>query len=487
VMQRATTRSRLTSTDGRHLLRRLAFAATPSLERLVQGRSADAALAALLRESRGAGLPTVPDAVRQPWTNTALRLSGMTDEQYDGLRATQVQSKQQGLELIRHWWLAEMIGNNAPLRENLVLFFEGTFGSATELVDAPHAIYGRNALIRRRCLDTIPALLEELIVDPAMMMQIGMDEHFRARVSDRPAKLILDHWTVGAGAYSDEDVENLSRALTGWRLTAPAGREPHPSPDELAVRAARRTSLVPIFVPEQADTRSKTILGTTGNFDAHSAIRLLARHPATARRFSQRLLQHLGIEVPNDRLVSTLTTTYQSTDGSIEALLRGIVRSAEFWSAASRWALIKSPAHMVVGACRQLELTSPPLATITSWMKATGQILFDTPNGGEGGWPGQEGWVTPPDRLAVRYQLPVALSGLSPALGIRAPGDTAVPVRLELGGALAYGSADALLTRLDPAPGLNVFEIRRAAATAGTGAQSEIVRRIMMTPQFQVA
>ena len=37
-----------------------------------------------------------------------------------------------------------------------------------------------------------------------MMMQIGMDEHFRARVSDRPAKLILDHWTVGAGAYSDE-------------------------------------------------------------------------------------------------------------------------------------------------------------------------------------------------------------------------------------------------------------------------------------------
>ena len=109
MMQRATTRARLTSTDGRHLLRRLAFAATPSLERLVQGRSADAALAALLRESRGAGLPTVPDAVRQPWTNTALRLSGMTDEHYDALRATQVQSKQQGLELIRHWWLAEMI------------------------------------------------------------------------------------------------------------------------------------------------------------------------------------------------------------------------------------------------------------------------------------------------------------------------------------------------------------------------------------------
>ena len=125
----------------------------------------------------------------------------------------------------------------------LVLFFEGTFGSSTELIDAPHAIHGRNALFRRRCLDTIPALLEELIVDPGMMMQIGMDEHFRARVSDRPAKLILDHWTVGAGAYSDSDVENLSRALTGWRLTAPPGREPRTHPTPVPYELARRTGL----------------------------------------------------------------------------------------------------------------------------------------------------------------------------------------------------------------------------------------------------
>jgi uncharacterized protein (DUF1800 family) len=413
----------------------------------------------------------------------------MTDGQYDALRAAQVQSKQQDIELIRQWWVAEMIRGAAPLRENLVLFFEGTFGSSTDAVDAPQAIHQRNALIRRRCLDTVPALLEELIVDPAMMMQIGMDEHFRARVSDRPAKLILDHWTVGPGAYSDADVENLSRALTGWRLTAPAGREPQPPPDPGAVQAARRTGLVATFLPEQADTRSKTVLRTTGNFDAHSAIRLLARHPATARRFGQRLLEHLGVEVPDDRLLSALATTYQSTDGSIEALLRGIVRSEEFWSSASRWALIKSPVHLAVGACRQLELTSPPPAEIVLWMKAAGQTLFDTPNGGEGGWPGQEAWVTPPDRLAVRYQLPVALSGRSPLLGIRAPGTstTAMPITLALSGSLAAGSADVFLARLDPAPGLDASEIKRAAAAGRSDSQGEIVRRIMMTPQFQLA
>ena len=62
------------------------------------------------------------------------------------MRAAQVKSKQQDIELIRQWWLAEMIRGNAPLRETLVLFFEGTFGSSTELIDAPHSIHGRNAL-----------------------------------------------------------------------------------------------------------------------------------------------------------------------------------------------------------------------------------------------------------------------------------------------------------------------------------------------------
>jgi uncharacterized protein (DUF1800 family) len=410
----------------------------------------------------------------------------MTDGQYDTLRSVQVKANQRDIELVRQWWLHEMIRGGAPLRENLVLFFEGTFGSSTELVDAPHAVHGRNALIRRRCLDTIPSLLEELVVDPGMMIQIGMDEHFRARVSDRPAKLILDHWTVGPGAYEDGDVENLSRALTGWQLTAPAGREGR-LPDAGAVRAARRTGLVATFVKEQSDTRSKTILGTTADFDANTAIRLLARHPATARRFSQRLLEHLGVETTGDGLASRLAATYQTTDGSIEAMLRVIVTSEEFWSPATRWALIKSPVHLAVGACRQLELASPPLPEISSWLGATGHTLFDTPNGGEGGWPRQEAWVTPPDRLAVRYQLPVVLSGRTPPLGVRAPGEEKkpLPLRLPLAPALAKASVEAWMARLDPAPGLDRSTIEREA---GTGDEpGEVVRRIMMTPQYQVA
>lgn len=98
MTQRATAPARLTRDDGRHLLRRLVFAATPTLDRLAQGRSADALLDALLSESRRAAMPMSPEVVRQRWTNTALRRPGMTDERYDMLRTSQVRSKQHDVE-----------------------------------------------------------------------------------------------------------------------------------------------------------------------------------------------------------------------------------------------------------------------------------------------------------------------------------------------------------------------------------------------------
>ena len=96
MTQRVPARAKLTADDSRHLLRRLTFAATPPLERLVRGQSAEAALEALLSESRRTPMPASPDVVRQPWANPALRLPGMTDEQYDALRCCASQIKAAG-------------------------------------------------------------------------------------------------------------------------------------------------------------------------------------------------------------------------------------------------------------------------------------------------------------------------------------------------------------------------------------------------------
>jgi len=482
----------LTAAGRRHLLRRLAFAATPDSDRALEGLSGEEALGVLLKAARDTPDPERPEAARGIWGNPALRFEGVSDEDFEALVDRQAQDARAAIEDVRRWWLAELLTSPAPLHENLVLFLHGMFGSSTGSVDAPHALHGRNALLRRRCLGTVPDLLASLVVDPAMMMQVGMDDHRRLRVSDRPAKLILDHWTVGEGAYEPRDIEALSRALTGWLLVAPEGREPTRPIDRRAPRAARRTGLVPTFRPEEFDDGPKTILGRTGSFGARSAVRWLASHEATARRFGRLLIAHLGIEDPDGALEARLAASYRATGGSIEALLREVVRSDAFWSRSSRWALIKSPVHLAAGACRQLGIVSPPIVEIDRWLRASGQSLFDTPDNGEGGWPGQEAWVEPPARLTVRYHLAAALAGRLPPLGLgsadpstdEAAGTSTAPFETTLGEA----SAAALLERLDPAPGLDAEALERQVPGLGSPeGRSAFIRRVMMSPQYQLA
>lgn len=460
----------------RHLLRRVAFTATPAFEKPLRGLQPEVAVSRLVAFGRQAPVPAFSAPGGATWQNPALKTKGMNAARYEELRRQQQQAGRLGVDLLRELWLAEMISGPSPLREVMVLFFHGTFGSSSTAVEIPQALAGTNALIRRTCLDTVPGLLEALVLDAGMMIQIGMDEHGIARVSDRPAKLILDHWTVGAGAYADRDVEELSRALTGWALHAPV-KSFVADVDVTAPRVARRTGIVAAFDPGEFDDGPKTILGNTGMFDAKGAIAMLARRPETARRYARLLIRHLAIDDPRQRLETQLANTYQSTDGSIEALLRGAVQSDEFWAPGSRWSLVKSPVHLVVSACHQLDLADPVLPLVNHFLKTAGQTLFDTPNGGEGGWTGQDDWITPADRLGVRYQLPAVLAGRPLDLGVKAPAGSPAPYVVPVGAALRNASASTLVARLDAAPGVD---------TSGVG-QNDLIRYVMATPQYQLA
>jgi uncharacterized protein (DUF1800 family) len=244
-----------------------------------------------------------------------------------------------------------------------------------------------------------------------------------------------------------------------------------------------------VFQREHFVEGPKTILGIRDEFDARSAILFLARHPATARRFSRLLIQYMGVEDSSKRLERQLIATYRATDGSIPALLRDIVLSQEFWAPESRWQLIKSPVQLAVGACRQLENRQPALSEISSWLAATGQTLFQTPSFGDAGWTGQEAWVTPPDRMAVRYQLGLALAGRTPRLGIApAPAGPSTSAKKVFGSNLENATTAALLERLDPAPGIDVSAIERRLAGLDREARiNEAVRAIVGTMQYQLA
>lgn len=360
-------RDSLSLEEAAHLLRRLCFGGSRDEQQALRGKSRLAAFDILWSKSQ---------------TTTASALPSPLDS-----HATLAQLREQ--------WVAHMVWTPSSLRENLTLFFHALVGSSSNAVKNVPALGARNALLREASLTSVPGLFERLVTDPAMMVQVGMSGHGVDRVSDRPAKLVLEHWTVGAGAYGASEMEELSRSLTGWAVSDAGAR----------------------FDPAQFDAGTKTLYGKTASFDARTAVAHVARQPATARRIGRRLLRHVGVVDPPGLLVQQLETTYAKTDGSIRALLEDIVASEAFWGKESRASLIKSPVHLVVGACREFGLGAPPAAPVDAWLTACGQTLFDTPNNGEGGWKDQEAWITPPDRLAIRYSLGDVLGGISPPLG----------------------------------------------------------------------
>lgn len=431
----------LTSDDVRHLVRRLSFAAQPRDVDELTGLDVEAAFSALWSRSAAFGAA--------PYSSEPANLASIAS--------------------LRQAWMRRLTTSPAGLRENLALFLHGLFGSSAETVDDVAALAVRNDLLHDACVGRFNDLLERLVLDPAMMLQTGLDRHGPFRVSDRPAVLILEHWSVGAGRYEPADVGALSSALTGWRVERPDGN------DAGVVRAS-------VFDAANHEAGPKTILGTTGDFDARSAVRMLADLSATAQRVSRWLLDYLGVDDASGMAAQAMEQAWADSDGAMEAVLRAAVISNSFWSETSRWSLIKSPAHLAAGVCRQLEIESPPLAALDRWCDACGQRLFETPNNGEGGWPGGRDWVTPADRLALRYELFDALGGQAPPPPVD---ESSVPPRA-IEPAIGM-SASEIIERLDAAPGLDAQSLSTQARLGAGDPAARLIAAILATPHYQLA
>ena len=185
-----------------------------------------------------------------------------------------------------------------------------------------------------------PAMLEYL--DQAQSVADGSVQGGRARgLNENYARELMELHTLGVqGGYTQQDVRELARVLTGWTL----GPQ---QPDGFR------------FAPRLHDAGAKTVLGRpfgpTGpraapaaEAEGVAAIRMLAAQDATARRVALRLAQWFVADAPPPALVERLARSFQASGGDTRALLRTLVQSREFWDPAQR--LFKTPYDHVCSA-----------------------------------------------------------------------------------------------------------------------------------------
>ncbi len=187
-------------------------------------------------------------------------------------------------------------------------------------------------------------------------------------------------FTLGEGNYTEKDVTEAARALTGW------------SYDRLHQEFVAR--------PNWHDSGQKTILGRTGTFDGKDFLELIAVQPQSARFITAKLWTFFAGEPPSQALREALARSFQDSGRQFKPLLRQMFSCEEFYAPSVIRNQVKSPVQWLVASVRMLESELPPPLACTALLRNLGQELFAPPN--VKGWDGGLNWITT-NTLLTRY------------------------------------------------------------------------------------
>ena len=236
-----------------HLLNRAGFGGTPAeIQKLVQ-LGPEKAVAHFV------DYETIPDDTGKPsWAepepDRASRFMAAQrsseEERRKLLRERQQQDRQRTVEL-RHWWLKRMATGPRPLQEKLVLFWHGHFATSIEKVREPYLMWMQNDIFRRMAMGNWLDLLVEVGKDPAMLVWLDQAQSRKEHPNENFAREVMELFALGEGHYTEKDISEGARALTGW------------SYDRAHQRFVER--------PFAHDRGDKTIFGKTGNLMAKNS------------------------------------------------------------------------------------------------------------------------------------------------------------------------------------------------------------------------
>jgi uncharacterized protein (DUF1800 family) len=399
--------------DVRHLLGRVEFAAMPRRVEALSELTPSQAVEQLLVEAKSAPLPAAPAWVREPWVNTERRYADSSPDEMRGKHGATNRRYREEIEDLRRWWFEQMLTSGTPIREVMTLFWHSHFASSIGKVLVSQAMYDQNARQRCHALGNFRELLGEMTRDAAMMIYLDLEDSDRQSPNENYARELFELFALGIGNYSQADIREAARALTGWKLDAPPGTALPGRPTEpQANRRFTRDGLVARLDPDCHDSGIKTLFGTTGPLGLDEVIELTVSHPACGSFLAGKLIAYFAVPDPSGELQRAMAKRFVESDCEISPMLAVLLSSQAFYSGAARATLIKSPLHLMVGSCRVLQVEAEFTPELNRYLAAMGQELFSPPN--VKGWPGGEAWIGS-GTLALRYHLPdVILNAKSP-------------------------------------------------------------------------
>jgi uncharacterized protein (DUF1800 family) len=243
--------------------------------------------------------------------------------------------------------LIRAVESRRQLEEVLVDFWFNHFNVDSSKGDVRYMMtaYERD-VIRPHLFGKFRDLLSATAHSPAMLFYL--DNHLSSGGAKGPGlnenygRELLELHTLGVdGGYTQNDVRELARVLTGWSVDKP------------------KQDAKFVFKEKQHDPGEKTVLGQHfapggGQNEGETMLEVISRSPVTAKYISTLLVRYFVSDHPSPALINRITKTYLASDGDLKKVYRAIFASPEFWARENFHAKIKTPFEYLVSAIRAL-------------------------------------------------------------------------------------------------------------------------------------
>ncbi|MEM6327999.1 MAG: DUF1800 domain-containing protein [Bacteroidota bacterium] len=268
------------------------------------------------------------------------------------------------------------------VREKLTLFWHGHFVTSWETYFLAPWLHRYWSTLRRHAFGDFRAFVHDIGLDPSMLVYLNGIENRWWAPNENYARELLELFTMGIlgddgqPLYTEADIQELSRVLTGWGVDYYGSMET-------------------VFVPDWHDAGEKTVFGRTGSWRYDDVVPLIfdARAPEIARFICRKLYRAFVYAEPDETVVGEMATLFQASDWQIAPVLSALFTSAHFFSDEVIGAQIRSPVEHTFGFHRTMERPLDRERQGFLWWTTylAGQVLFDPPT--VAGWPGHRDWV----------------------------------------------------------------------------------------------
>jgi uncharacterized protein (DUF1800 family) len=261
------------------------------------------------------------------------------------------------------YWLDRMVRSRQQLVERLALIFHDWFATSNEAVGSARLMLDQTNVFRANGLGSFKTMVRAITQNPAMILFLDLASNEKGAVNENYGRELMELFTLGAdrGAYTETDVRELARSLSGWTYdwSEPEGVHNFHWDEQ-----------------DRWDPGYKTVFGKTGRWTWEDAARMVVEHPKHPSFFVAKFWSYFIPTAPDAGTAAKLEALYVSSGYAIRPVLEAILCSPQLHAGPR---MVKPPTVFAAGMLRARKRG----ITTNAWnwiLSGCGQVLYYPPD-----------------------------------------------------------------------------------------------------------